>query len=60
MYDPETQEIIRSASKHVQAIGRRIQSPKNDLNDFNDLAIALKDAAKLVKIIRKIIIAEQT
>jgi hypothetical protein len=55
---PEQEEIFRQLSDHVQRIGRRINSPKNDLDDLIQLEQSLKLSAETLSILRHIMILQ--
>ena len=53
MFSASAVGTLEELSKNVQSIGRRIKSPKNDLNDLKNLEEALKFSARALKYIRK-------
>ncbi len=48
----EIQELLKELSKSVQDIGRRIGSPKNDPDDLQKLADALRFSAQTTDVVR--------
>jgi hypothetical protein len=51
---PEVQEIYNDLSNCVEAIGRRLNSPKNDPDDLKVLAEALDLTARAVASLSRI------
>lgn len=49
----EIQDLLKEVSKSVQAIGRRIGSPKNDPEDLKKLADALRYSAQTVDTVQE-------
>lgn len=49
----EIQEMLKELSKSVQDIGRRIGSPKNDPDDLQKLADALRFSAQTTDVVRE-------
>lgn len=57
MMDPlEAQALLKEVSKSIQDIGRRVGSPKNDIDDLKMLSDALRFSAQTVDVTRDIFI----
>ncbi len=50
----ELDEIMRDLGKVTEAIGRRIASPKNDLEDIDFLITAVEHVATTLKTVRSV------
>jgi len=48
----EIQDLLTEVSKNVQDIGRKIGSPKNDPDDLQKLADALRFSAQTVEVVK--------
>jgi len=48
----EIQDLMKEVSKSVQDIGRKIGSPKNDPDDLQKLADALRYSAQTVEVVK--------